>query len=379
MSSLSPERSLPAKSIPPAQPGNPEATNRCISSYQMPHDLMAAWVESSMNPAAESDRAPIRQKMVAVLQSMADVVKETGGSVFATYTRLSHVLTLEPKTVDLLKSVSPSFANVSLSPSVPLREAASVYDLIRQTTSAAGLEPIPQISVDLTAWAARLENALTIKASEDCLDSLRIVTWFDNFQEEYMRKEAAHRENLVYLRRRNPRTVSSQNLHAMYQHLIHMVYPAASEIIPTILTHELSIDGSLEMSRDILNPKLIPYIKVRPPPNIRWLDGFLTKYNRAIIDQKSIKTKTTRDHAEFLAEMYAIYLAIHPHFDANASMARVLIDNYLETYGLNPISWLGVIRNLDLRSKLSDCLGDWWFDDEKPLIDWFARQLSQQQ
>lgn len=224
---------------------------------------------------------------------------------------------------------------------------------------------------------SRLKNVRSLNINEDWLTSTAFLTFYKDFQYETMVKNQAYQEGVTLLQSKEG--VAFTDIEEVYRSLFKAVYPSAEDVPDVIEEGVTSMHNGLIFIKDILNSKLMGFADLiqneKPGRSKRnYLIDLLDDYNRALEDKKG--DEDDYKHAKILAEIFAKYVFIHPHPDANNSMARILTNNYLATHGIKQIDWSKIKTDEKSYVNFNDNIIKWWEGEEFNLIDWFMEKIE---
>lgn len=320
-------------------------------------DTIVNWMhETLINPAAEKTQQ-LRQELVTTYEPLIR-------SCLITNRDQIRVYYISNKWPSLVPVVSEIVETLPVNPNETQREVVAMAGLV--LTASSVTEKPRLIDLDAREIANRNKHAQIFGSDEDWLTSASTLVTIDGYQEEATRKAAALEQNVGILLatfQDSPSSLNVELISQLYSDLILRVYPGAKIPIPVLRGQTQNYHELITLPG--YDPELLHLYMGLTRDDVRrghrmYLDWF--KY--------TAKTSEPDEYSSNLAWAYATYVAMHPHPDCNGTMARTLITTLSRLYGLPDINWERV--KVESQDTLEHARDEWWFQNRKPLEDWFS-------
>jgi len=350
---------------PPSE--KPSQKEPPISSVQI-----KTWIDLTFKKPHDPQRLMLRNKLSSTYSDYFQQLNESQGYMPFTLMSINNYGVDAKEIYDYVLSYRSSLSAV---PTIEQMEVMGIAALMDYTLPKSEEEVV---SVKPNELIPRMSNAQSLNAHEDWLTSLAFVTYYKDFQFEASVKNRAYEDGVTYLQSLKSGATLDAIQH-VYGNLIKAIYPSIDGTAPTIEEGICTMHKGMVLMSNMLSPNLFAYSNLignEKPGRLKrnHLNDLLDDYNRALEDREGEDDKNKQ--SERLAEIFAKYVFIHPHPDANNSMARILVNNYLATHGYMQIDWSKLKTDDKANKEFNEHVFNWWMYEEWELTDWFANRLK---
>lgn len=312
-----------------------------IKNQEQEHPVIQ-WAHAVANKSAEA---------TALRATVVDLYPDLRETVIHDNIRSSGYYAKDYKWASIEPALTKSAISLLDGGTIPEREVLGFAKFVRSETRNTSISKDKLYSLGITLdkieYVGRLEFGKEFADNEDWLAALARIVWIKGSQLEAEAKQQAQTDNLAYLSKLG-RDISVRDIEYIYTNTVRTIRPNA-QFVPIFRDQDSESDSAI--SRFSQNFELRYLITLGSSYGRHLVvSDFLDLYNLFLSGQD-------RDEYRDLAQIYGLYICVHPHWDYNGTTTRTLVDNYLRRKKLANIDWIKEKSDWSMRKEIMRWLG----------------------